>query len=388
MEASVNVLRSLRQCLGDNHKYVPLHEPYFCGLEQDLVLDCVKSGWVSSVGKYVDQFEEELARFCGVERAVAVVNGTAALHVCLILVGVEAGEEVIMPSLTFVATANAAHTIGAVPHFVDSERATMGIDPIKLDQHLAKIASYKSGKVINRQTGRRIAAIVPMHTLGHPVEMDAVVGIGEKYNIPVVEDAAESLGSYYKGKHTGGFGKVAAMSFNGNKIITTGGGGAILTNDSILADKAKHFTTTAKVNHTWKFEHDEKGFNYRMPNLNAALGVAQLKQLPTFLESKRSLADRYEEVFEFVSGVNWVREPHDCSSNYWLNAIELVNKPIAERDAVLDLCNKSGFMVRPLWTPMHRLEIYSDSPRSMDLGVCEKLADSVICLPSGAAISL
>lgn len=265
---------------------VPLHEPTFDETEIEYVTDCVKSGWVSSVGKYVDRFEQELAEFTGVKRAVAVVNGTAALHIALKIVGVQPGDEVFMPSLTFVATANAATYLQAIPHFVDVSEKTLGLDPVKLEEHIKDIGEMKNGQLMNKQTGRVIRGVVPMHTFGHPVELDLLIEVCGRYNLALVEDAAESLGSYYKGKHTGGFGLVGALSFNGNKIMTTGGGGAILTNDDKLADYAKHITTTAKVPHNWAYEHDEIGYNYRMPNINAALGCAQLLKIPEFIEKK------------------------------------------------------------------------------------------------------
>lgn len=255
--------------------FVPLHEPTFNEKELEYVTDCIKTGWVSSVGAYVTRFEEDLARFTGVKRAVAVMNGTAALHIALKVAGVQANEEVFMPSLTFIATANATSYLGAIPHFVDVSEKTLGLDPQKLVAHILAIGEVKGNQLFNKETGRVIRAVVPMHTFGHPVELEELQLICEKYHLVLVEDAAESLGSYYKGKHTGSFGKVSALSFNGNKIITTGGGGAILTDDEELANYAKHITTTAKVPHRWEYEHDEIGYNYRLPNINAAIGCAQ-----------------------------------------------------------------------------------------------------------------
>jgi len=385
MKPEESFVQILQEVLGHPKEFVPLHEPYFNGNEGELVQDCITSGWVSSVGKYVDQFEEELAAFCGVKRAIAVVNGTAALHVCLILAGVSPGDEVIMPSLTFVASANAANMLGANPHFVDVERATLGIDPDKLDGHLKSIAEKKPSGVYNKRTGRKISAVMPMHTLGHPVQLDALLVVCESWGIPMVEDAAESLGSYYKGKHTGGFGVASAVSFNGNKIMTTGGGGAILTNDEQLADRAKHLTTTAKVPHAWNFEHDERAFNYRMPNLNAALGVAQLKQLPKFLTAKRDLAMAYQVAFTDCVGVRWIHEPEHCLSNFWLCSVELDTSLLGEMELFLNSCNGAGLMTRPLWKPMHQLDIYSDCVRG-DLSITEELSRAVISIPSGVAL--
>ena len=375
----------LREVLGDTSKFIPLHEPCFRGEESKLVQDCITSGWVSRVGKYVDQFEVNLAEFCGVKRAIAVVNGTAALHICLILAGVQSGDEVIMPSLTFVASANAANVVGANPHFVDVERSTLGIDPEKLDDHLQMIAEVKAGGVYNRRTGRKIAAIVPMHAFGHSVRLNELMAVCEKWAIPMVEDAAESLGSYYQGKHTGGFGIAAAVSFNGNKIMTTGGGGAILTNDESLADHAKHLTTTAKVAHPWDFVHDERGFNYRMPNLNAALGVAQLKQVPKFLKAKRNLAQNYKKAFGACSWLRWVDEPDGCQSNFWLCSVEIEPSHVKEMEDILKYSNELGLMTRPLWKPMHQLKIYANCERS-EMTITEALASRVISIPSGVEL--
>lgn len=359
--------------------FVPLHEPTFNELELDYVTDCVKSGWVSSVGTYVTSFEENLAQFVGVKRAVAVMNGTAALHIALKVAGVKKDDEVLMPSLTFIATANAVSYLQAIPHFVDISDMTLGIDPIKLEQHLLAIGIFKGNELINKNTGRVIRAIVPMHTFGHPVELDALQKVCEKFNLEFVEDAAESLGSYYKGKHTGGFGKVSAVSFNGNKIITTGGGGAILTNDDDIADYAKHITTTAKVPHRWQYEHDEVGYNYRMPNINAALGCAQLVKMNEFLERKRQLTHFYEEQVCKLNGVRLFKEPEHCTSNYWLQT--LILDDTNSRDEVLEFLNDNGIMSRPIWTPMHYLKPYETCPRA-DLTMTESLNMKIINIPS------
>lgn len=359
--------------------FVPLHEPTFNHLEVEYVTDCVKSGWVSSVGKYVDRFEKELAEFTGVKRVVAVVNGTAALHIALKVAGVQPDDEVFMPSLTFVATANAASYLQAIPHFVDVSEETLGLDPMKLEEYIKDIGEMKNRQLINKQTGRIIRAVVPMHTFGHPVDLDPLIAICERYNLVLVEDAAESLGSYYKGKHTGGFGRVSALSFNGNKIMTTGGGGAILTNDDKLADYAKHITTTAKVPHRWAYEHDEIGYNYRMPNINAALGCAQLQKIPQFIEQKRQITSMYEEMIGKLDGVILIKEPSNSTSNYWLQTIRL--NSMHDRDAVLDFLNENGVMSRPIWTPIHELEPYKDMPRG-DLSTMDQLKRTLINLPS------
>lgn len=359
--------------------FVALHEPTFNEKEVDYVTDCVKTGWVSSVGSYVTRFEEDLAKFVGVKRAVAVVNGTAALHIALKIVGVEANDEILMPSLTFIATANAVSYLQAVPHFVDVDEETLGVDPLKLEAYLMEMAELRNGELYNKQTNRRIKALVPMHTFGHPCMMDELVVLCEKYKLVLVEDAAESLGSYYKGQHTGTFGKVSAMSFNGNKIITTGGGGAILTDDETLADYAKHLTTTAKVPHRWEFIHDEIGYNYRMPNINAALGCAQLEKLPDFIREKQGLAAFYEKQVANLEGTRLVKEPIGTQSNYWLQTIILNEK--YSRDEVLNFLNEQGVMSRPIWLPMHELEMFKQCPR-MELNITMSLKKRIINLPS------
>lgn len=359
--------------------FVPLHEPTFDETEIDYVTDCIKSGWVSSVGKYVDRFEKELAEFTGVKRAVAVVNGTAALQIALRIAGVQPDDEVFMPSLTFVATANAASYLQAVPHFVDVSEKTLGLDPLKLEEHIKDIGEMKSGQLTNKYTGRIIRAVVPMHTFGHPVDLEPLNQLCDRYNLVLVEDAAESLGSYYKGKHTGGFGRVSALSFNGNKIMTTGGGGAILTNEDKLADYAKHITTTAKVPHRWAYGHDEIGYNYRMPNLNAALGCAQLQKLPMFIEEKRQLTEKYEELVNGLDSVSLFKEPANTKGNYWLQT--LVLGQTISRDTVLDLLNDNGIMSRPIWTPMDELQMFKNMPKA-NLSVTKQLKNTLVNIPS------
>jgi len=380
------VVESIRQVARPiSDTLIPLHEPTFRGREKDYVVECIETGWVSTAGQFVERFEQELAAYCGVRRAVAVCNGTAALHTCFILAGVQSGDEVIIPALTFVATANAVSYAGAIPHFADAEESTLGIDPVKLTEHLENIAEMRDGACYNRETGRRIAAISPMHTFGHPSLVDELLLVADRFNIAFVEDAAESLGSDYKGRHCGGFGKINAVSFNGNKVITTGGGGALLTNDDALADRAKHITTTAKLPHSWRYDHDVVGYNYRMPNLNAALGVAQLEQLPDFLESKRALAMRYVEAFADVSNVRFITEPEQCRSNYWLNALLLDRGDEEALEPILKATNDAGLMTRPAWTPMHQLPMFSDTPR-MDLSVAESLAQRLINIPSSVGL--
>lgn len=380
------IVAALRQVL-PTAGGVALHEPEFAGNEWQYVKECLDSGWVSSVGSYVDRFEAMLAEMTGARFAVAMVNGTAALQICLQLVGVRRDDEVLVPALTFVATANAVSYCGAIPHFVDVEERTLGLDPGKLDAYLREIAQVKEGECRNRQTGRRIRAVVPMHTFGHPVDLDPLLEVCERYRLEVVEDAAESLGSYYRGKHTGTFGKVAALSFNGNKIVTTGGGGALLTNDEELGRLAKHLTTTAKVPHRWEFNHDMIGYNYRMPNLNAALGCAQLERMPDFLRAKRLLHQAYTAAFASVPGASIFQEANFAQSNYWLNILLLDSAQAALRDDVLRATNDSGLMTRSAWTLMHKLPMFSSLPR-MDLFVAEELVRRIINIPSSARLAV
>lgn len=383
---SENFLSGLRQVLGDTNSSLSLHEPEFSGNEWTYVKECIDTGWVSSVGKYVDEFERKLAEFTGARHAVAVVNGTAALHVALQIAGVKAGEEVLIPALSFVATANAVSHCGAVPHFVDSNESTLGLDAEALASHLEFIAERTIGGLRNKNTGRRIAAIVPMHTFGHPVDMVSLMDVAARFSLPVVEDAAESLGSTYRGRHTGTFGCMGVLSFNGNKIITTGGGGAILTNDSDIARQAKHLTTTAKHPHRWEFVHDAVAYNYRLPNLNAALGCAQLERLPDFLSRKRQLAENYRKTFANILGIHFVDEPDGCHSNFWLNAVRLGEPGMAGRDALLAAANDAGYQCRPAWALLNKLPMYQDCPRA-ELFVAETLEASLINLPSSPKLA-
>lgn len=376
---SAAIVSALRSIIAE--ETVALHEPCFLGNEWAYVKECLDTGWVSSVGKFVDRFERDLAELTGVQHAVAVVNGTAALHIGLKLAGVEFGDEVLMPALCFVATANAVSYCNAVPHFVDVEERTLGMSPLALCDYLEDIAELRGDICFNRKTGRRIRALLPMHTFGHPADLDALIDVAARFHLVLVEDAAESLGSYYKQRHTGNFGCLSALSFNGNKIITTGGGGAILTNNAELAKLAKHITTTAKLPHRWLFEHDMVAYNYRLPNINAALGCAQLEQLPEFLEKKRRLFKRYRDAFEDIDGVCIFEEPEDCRSNYWLQTA-LLDEAVSEiRDDILAATNEAGLMTRPAWTLMHRLSPYSGCPR-MELPVAESLERRIINLPS------
>lgn len=365
---------------------VSLHEPHFGGKEWSYVKECLDSTYVSSVGKFVDRFEAELAAFTGARHAVAVVNGTAALHVALRLAGVERDDEVLVPALTFVATANAVSYCGAIPHFVESEERTLGLDARALAEYLRGLTEMRGGLCVNRATGRVIRALVPMHTFGHPVDIDGLLAVAGDFKLALIEDAAESLGSTIHGRHTGTFGLMGTLSFNGNKTITTGGGGAVLTDDAALAKRLKHLTTTAKVFHRWDYVHDEIGYNYRLPNINAALGCAQLEQLPGFLAAKRRLFERYRAAFAGLGSVRIVAEPQGCSSNYWLQTLMLEETCSEQRDAILAATNDAGFMTRPTWTLLQRLGPYRDCPR-MALPVAESLARRLINLPSSAQLS-
>jgi len=375
------IIAAIKSVIPADAMPVALHEPSLKGNEWIYLKDCLDSTYVSYMGKYVDRFEEMLAEFTGTRKAVAVVNGTAALHIALMLVGVESGDEVLIPALTFVATANSVTYCGAVPHFVDSEERTLGIDPHKLQEYLKDIAATHSDCSINKHTGRRIKAIVPMHTFGHPVDLDPLVDLCHKFKLEMVEDAAESLGSYYKGRHTGNWGTVSILSFNGNKTITTGGGGAIITNDEELGALSKHLTTTAKIPHRWEYRHNHIGYNYRLPNINAALGCAQLEQLSGFLTNKRRLASTYKKAFEGMKGVSFFTEPSFAQSNYWLNVILLDESVAHMRDEVLEKTNEAGIMTRPVWTLMHQLSMFDDCP-AMELACAESLARRIINIPS------
>ncbi len=360
---------------------VPLHIPVFGENAAGYVNECITTGWVSSVGKFVDRFEADLAKFTGAKRAVAMVNGTAALHIALKLCGVEPGDEVLLPSLTFVATANAVSYCHATPHFVEVESRTLGIDAKAIRDYLGEIAEVKNGSCTNRKTGNTIRCLIGMHAFGHPFELESVLELCEDFGLNLVEDAAESIGSYYKQQHTGLFGRVGTLSFNGNKTITTGGGGAIITNDDSLADLAKHLTTTGKKPHPYRYFHDMVAHNYRMPNLNAALGCSQLEDLPAILESKRKIAAGYISTFADNSDFEILAEPENCQSNYWLNALVLSDLNAKHHDAVIQQLNQAGIIVRPIWEPLHTLPMYCDAPK-MELGVTMNLANRIINLPS------
>lgn len=379
------IVDAIRSVAGDGQ--LALHEPQFAGNEWAYVKECIDTTFVSSVGKFVDRFEADLAAYTGAQHAVATVNGTAALHIAAKLAGVVQGDEVLMPALTFVATANAVSYCGAVPHFVDSEERTFGPDAPALRDWLQRTTEMRDGQCVNRTTGRVIRAMVPMHVFGHPVDLDALLAIAHDFGIVMIEDAAEGLGSLYHGKPVGTFGKVGTLSFNGNKTITTGGGGAIITDDPDLARRAKHLTTTAKLPHAWEYRHDEIGYNYRLPNINAALGCAQLEQLPGFIEAKRELFRRYDAAFAAVEGVTLMAEPEGCRSNYWLQALLLGKGGEADRDAILTATNAAGCMTRPVWILMHEMPQFVDCPR-MELTTAASLAKRLVNIPSSPGLML
>ena len=358
-----------------------LHEPRFAGNEWAYVKQCIDTGWVSSVGSFVDRFERDLAAYTGARHAVVVSNGTSGLQIALHVSGVLPGDEVIVPALSFVATANAVMHCGAQPHFADSDVTSLGLAVAPLAEYLARITEQRGGACVNRESGRRVAAIVPMHTFGHPVDMPALMELAARLNIAVVEDAAESLGSLADGHHTGTFGRCAMLSFNGNKIVTTGGGGAIITDDAELARHAKHLTTTAKQPHRWAFLHDAVGYNYRMPNLNAAMGCAQLEQIDGFLQAKRELTQRYAQALHDVAGVSLFVERPGTRSNYWLQTLILDRDVADQRDDILAATNAAGQMTRPVWELLTRLPMYT-ACAAMPTPVAQDLARRIVNLPS------
>lgn len=362
-----------------NQEFTPLSVPVFAGNEKKYLEECIDTTFVSSVGKFVDRFEEEIAKYTGAKKAVVCVSGTNALHMSLLLSGVERDDEVLTQALTFIATCNALSYIGAHPVFVDVDRSTMGLSPDAVKQWLVKNAEIRNGECFNKNTGRRVKACVPMHTFGHPVRIEELADVCEEYHIELVEDAAESIGSRYKGKHTGTFGKVGAISFNGNKTITTGGGGMMLFNDEELGAYAKHITTQAKIPHRWEFRHDHIGYNYRMPNINAALGCAQLENLDKYIASKRETASAYADFFRNIDDIDFFVEPEYSFSNYWLNVVILKDK-----DAQLDFLqqtNDNGVMTRPIWELMNRLPMFEKCEND-GLKNTVWFADRVVNIPS------
>ena len=362
--------------------FVPLHAPCFIGNEKKYLNECIDTTFVSSVGKFVDRFEEMVADYTGAAKAVVCVNGTNALHMALLLAGVEREDEVISQALTFIATANAISYIGAHPVFIDVDRETMSLSPGSLRKWLSTFADIKNGTCYNRETGRRVKACVPMHTFGHPARLAELVQICEQYHIELIEDAAESIGSLYRGRHTGTWGKISALSFNGNKTITTGGGGMLLFQDAELGAYAKHLTTQAKVPHRWEFMHDHVGYNYRMPNINAALGCAQMENLNRFIDNKRETAEKYKIFFKDTP-IEFFPEPEDCRSNYWLNAVLLPDK--VARDEFLTYTNDHGVMTRPIWGLMNKQPMFAGC-QTDDLMNTYWFEERVVNIPSSVRL--
>jgi len=415
MQELNNLISFIRSTFQEPQDFIPLHDPRFIGNEIKYMQQCIESNFVSSVGEFVGRFERMCAEYTGAQYAIAAMNGTSALHIALQLSGVQRDDEVITQSLTFIATSNAISYTGAHPVFLDVDRETMGLSPTAVEAWLSEnvvmkpmpttngqqltapssqlsVSSHPSvvdsrqptadSYPYNKHTHRRIAACVPMHTFGHPVHLDELVQVLNRYNIPLIEDAAESIGSYYKGKHTGTFGKFGILSFNGNKIITTGGGGMILTDDEPLAKLAKHITTQAKIPHSWEYRHDMIGYNYRLTNIAAALGCAQMENLDHLLTRKRNLAEKYKEFFKDTE-FKFFTEPEGCKSNYWLDAI--ITKDRAQRDEILEFTNSHGVMTRPIWELMNRLPMFANC-QTDSLENSKWLADRVVNLPSSAII--
>ena len=381
-------VEAIRKALPEGGGPFPLHEPEFSGAEWEFVKDCLDSGWVSYSGPHVERFERELADLSGRRHAVTTVSGTAALHLSLTAMGIGPGDEVLAPALTFVATANAITFSGATPHFVDGASQSLGIDPEALERHLERISApaQDGDGLVNRETGRRIRAVMPVHVLGHPTDDDTLADLAERLGIAVITDAAESLGSLYRGRPAAQSGQVSVLSFNGNKIVTTGGGGAVVTDDDALAERLRHLATTARKPHRWRVEHDEVGFNYRMPALNAALGLAQLERLDDFVARKRRLATRYAAAVAEFEGLRLFKEAPFARSNYWLNAVLLDPEFADDRDALLAALHDNGILCRPAWTPMHRLPMYRDCPRA-SLPVAEDLERRLVTLPSSPRLA-
>lgn len=383
MNIPQSFLHKLQNALGKSE--AGLHEPVFGGNEIRYLTECIESGYVSSVGFFVNDFENSLEQYTGAKKAIAVVNGTAGLQLALVAAGVQPGDEVICPALSFVATANAIMHAGARPHFVDIDPDSWGMDCEKLSEHLVYVGEHSNDGFLNKFTGNRISAILPMHTLGHPVDIKDIVLVAERFGLTVIEDAAESLGSFVGGRHTGLFGSIGVFSFNGNKTITTGGGGALVTDDDHLAVRIRHLSTTARVPHPWEFEHDEVGYNFRMPNINAAVGLAQLEQLPGLVRRQRELFFKYQSAFDDVSFGRIKAERPGTVSNYWLQAFLLDPGHEPYRDGIISLCISEGLGVRPLWKPLNSLQTFSKA-FSAKTPVSTSLYERVICIPSSASL--
>jgi perosamine synthetase len=361
-----------------------LHEPYFCGNEWNYVKKTLDENYVSSIGSFVNKFEDQIKKFTKSKYAIPVVNGTEALHMSLVACGVKSNDEVLVPTITFVGTANSIIYSGATPHFIDSEFETLGIDPLKLEKYLEMITVKKGKFYFNKKTKKRIKAIIPVHIFGNICQIDKILKIAKKYKLVVIEDAAEALGSFFKNKHAGTFGLVGCFSFNGNKILTTGGGGAIITDNKLLAKKIKHISTTAKINHRWEYVHDAVGYNFRMPNINAALGSAQIENLNKFLISKRELFLKYYKDFSKVNDVRLVKNPEFSRSNNWLNTIFIKNSSIKKRNKIISFGQKNRIFLRPVWKPLHTLKHLNKMPK-MNLDAAKKIYESCINLPSSAS---
>jgi perosamine synthetase len=365
-----------------NQAFIPLHEPRFTGNDKAYVMDAIDSTYVSSVGKYVDQFEDMMRDYTGAKYAIACVNGTAALHMSLILAGVKRDELVLTQAVSFIATCNAISYIGAEPVFIDIDKSSLGMSPVSLQLFLKENTRIENGQCIHIGTGKRIAACVPMHTFGHPIDLDGILEICNTYFIPLIEDAAESIGSKYKGQHTGTFGLLGAFSFNGNKTVTCGGGGVIVTNNEAIAKLGKHLTTQAKTPHKWEFNHDHVGYNYRLPNLNAALACAQMEQIDGFIKNKRALSSMYQQFFQSTD-IEFVKEPIDTQSNYWLNAILLKDK--AEQIKFLTESNDNGVMTRPIWTLTNKFPMFANCIQD-DLENSRDIENRLVNIPSSVRI--
>ena len=379
----IEIIQFIRTTFEEPTNFIPLHDPRFIGNEKSYLDECIDSNFVSSVGAFVGRFEEMFAQYTGAKYAVAAMNGTSALHIALIVAGVKESDEVITQPLTFIATANAISYTGATPFFMDVDRETMGLSPLCMEEFLFSNTVIKDdGFCYNKTTGKRIAACVPMHTFGHPVKLKELAAVCNQYNITLIEDSAESLGSTYNGKQTGSFGKLGIFSFNGNKIITTGGGGMIVTDDEEMAKLSKHITTQAKIPHRWEYVHNHIGYNYRLTNINAAMGCAQMESLPLFVSLKRDLAQKYQAFFD-GSDYTFFPEPEKCCSNYWLNAI--IAKDSEQRNELLTQTNNNGVMTRPIWKLMNELEMFKNCPCTT-LHNAKWFEERVVNLPSSAII--
>lgn len=385
-EIAHDISKRIRKVVGTQLD-LQLHEPLLEGNEIKSVTSSIQDGWVSSAGPQIKKFELKIAELLGVKYAVCVSSGTAAIELSLIACGIKPNTEVVIPSLTFCATANAVAKVGAIPNFVDVNFSTFGLDPSKLERYLNKITTWRDGLLINKNTGNPISAIMPVHIFGHSVQFDEILSVAKKFNLVVIEDAAEALGSVYKGKNCGTLGAAAAISFNGNKIITTGGGGAVITNSSEIARDVRHLSTTAKISHPFEFYHDQIGYNYRMPNINAALGLAQIEKFNDILKLKRDLASYYFQNFKDFKYGKLVNERENCSSNFWLNTIVLETESLEVRNSIIDFLHKDGIYCRPIWTPLHLLPHFQNCPRS-DLETTEKLRSKIINIPSSPKLAV